>query len=355
MSLSGGVCVPESAKSAIIFSLATATTATAASVTTTTAASVTANTAASVAATAATTSVAAAVSARSIAAAEVERGFIFGASSGSSSVLPWSAAAGEHGRSTLGEASFVVFCGSSLASKWTTASESAILFGRTGFASRSRLPREATLGEARVRSLLFGLSLPLLGALSLLLLVIGEVLSGFLTTSVSDPRVFAILITRCLVRARGLLLLHHGKRLLVSLLGGLLHGDFDLHLLQFFARVLKNGRLELARQLSDELLASLLQLVLAFGHHLAHLECEGILGTREVPLRCKLFCVAVFHRFLDLLELFLAVLRAVLLHRDLLFFFDGARPDLDVVDLFGLVELEGLTVSLQNVGVEGHD
>lgn len=65
--------------------------------------------------------------------------------------------------------------------------------------------------------------------------------------------------------------------------------------------------------------------------------------------------MTVLHGLLDLLELLLTVLGAVLFHLKFLFFFDGSRPNLHIVDLLGLGEFEGLAVLLQDVGVEGHD
>jgi len=65
--------------------------------------------------------------------------------------------------------------------------------------------------------------------------------------------------------------------------------------------------------------------------------------------------VAVDNGFLDRCDVLLAILVAVLLHGGLLFFFDGTRPDLNIVDFLGLVEFKGLSVFLQQVFVVGHN
>ena len=192
-------------------------------------------------------------------------------------------------------------------------------------------------------------------ALCLELLVLTEVGSGFSAAGIPDPGVLAVFITRRYVGACRLLRLDDCEGLLVSLLSRLGNRDFDLYLLELLVRVLQNASLQLVGDLGHELFTILFQLHLPFTHQLSHLVGEGVLSTRQVLLGGELLGVAILHGLLDLLEFLLAVLGAVLLHLEFLVFFDGARPNLHIVDLLGLGELERLAVLLQNVGVEGHD
>mmetsp|Transcript_6860 Transcript_6860/g.7923 ORF Transcript_6860/g.7923 Transcript_6860/m.7923 type:complete len:224 (-) Transcript_6860:457-1128(-) len=79
------------------------------------------------------------------------------------------------------------------------------------------------------------------------------------------------------------------------------------------------------------------------------------MGRLQVHLSLQLLGVAVSDCFLDLGDLFLTVLLAVLLHGEFFLLLSGASPDLDIVGLLGLVELEGLSIFLHHLRVEGHD
>lgn len=65
--------------------------------------------------------------------------------------------------------------------------------------------------------------------------------------------------------------------------------------------------------------------------------------------------MSISDSFLDLLNLSLAVLSTVLLHSLFLFLLDGTGPNLNIILLFSLVELEGFSLATQDVGVKRHD
>ena len=116
-----------------------------------------------------------------------------------------------------------------------------------------------------------------------------------------------------------------------------------------------NQRLQLAGHLIVEHPALLVKLFVPSGHHLFHEDGVSLRRALEVDLGLQFLGVTVSNCLLNSLDVLLAVLLTVLLHRFLLLFLDRSRPNLHIVDLFSLVELKGLTVSLENVRVEGHD
>ena len=116
-----------------------------------------------------------------------------------------------------------------------------------------------------------------------------------------------------------------------------------------------NQFLQLVRYLIVEHPALLGKLLVSSGHHFFHEDGVGLSRALEVDLGLQFLGVAISNCLLNSLNVLLSVLLTILLHRFLLLFLDCPRPNLHIVYLFSLVELEGLTVSLQNVRVEGHD
>jgi len=65
--------------------------------------------------------------------------------------------------------------------------------------------------------------------------------------------------------------------------------------------------------------------------------------------------MSVRDSFLDSFNLDLTMLSAISLHCGFFLFFDSSSPDLNIVDLLGLVELKCLSVALEQVGVVSHN
>jgi hypothetical protein len=65
--------------------------------------------------------------------------------------------------------------------------------------------------------------------------------------------------------------------------------------------------------------------------------------------------VLLLDSLLDVLHLSVAVFITVLLHDYALFFFEGTRPDLNIVDLLVFRDFEGFSFTAEDVLVEGHD
>ena len=110
-----------------------------------------------------------------------------------------------------------------------------------------------------------------------------------------------------------------------------------------------NQILQRACHLIVEHPALAVKLFAPYGHHFFHEDGVSLSRALEVDLGLQFLGVAISNCLLDSLDVLLSVLLTILLHRFLLFFLDCSRPNLHIVYLLSLVELKGLTVSLQNV------
>lgn len=65
-------------------------------------------------------------------------------------------------------------------------------------------------------------------------------------------------------------------------------------------------------------------------------ELESVAGGLEGFLCLQFLKVLLLDCLLDILHLIITVLITILLHSDTLFFFDGARPDFDIINFLVL-------------------
>ena len=181
---------------------------------------------------------------------------------------------------------------------------------------------------------------------------IGSILSGVRVEVPASGTVFADLFD---VGALSDLLLLDSKSLLSSLLGSVLDVNSDLDLLLDVLSILDDKLLELASKHGGELCAGLSQLLLSLFHQSSMVEGVSSFSTLKVLLGGKLLGVTILDGLLDAGDLLFTVLSTELLHGDLFLFLNGTSPNLDIVDLAGLVKLESVTISLQDNLVVSHD
>ena len=83
-------------------------------------------------------------------------------------------------------------------------------------------------------------------------------------------------------------------------------------------------------------------------------ELESVAGGLEGFLSLQFLKVLFLDCLLDILHLIVTVLITVLLHSDTLFFFDGARPDFDIINFLVLQHFKRFTLTTQNILVKSH-
>ena len=181
---------------------------------------------------------------------------------------------------------------------------------------------------------------------------IGSILSGVRVEVPAGGTVFANLFD---VGALSDLLLLDSKSLLSSLLSSVLDVNSDLNLLLDILSILDDKLLELASKHGGELSAGLSQLLLSLFHQSSMVEGVSSFSTLKVLLGGKLLGVTILDGLLDAGDLLFTVLSTELLHGDLFLFLHSTSPNLNIVDLAGLVKLESVTISLQDNLVVSHD
>lgn len=189
----------------------------------------------------------------------------------------------------------------------------------------------------------------------MLILPLLAICLGFLLSSTLGPTVEAVFVAWGFVSSCYFLLCDDLESLLSSRFVRLRDINLDLNALVVAHSVLQNGFFELICMFFYELFAGRLELLVPLLHQFARFKAEGCLRGDQVVFLGKLLGMAICNGFLNLLDILLAMLSAILFHFKLLFFLDSTRPNLHIVHFFRLVQLEPLPVLLKNVGVEGHD
>lgn len=150
--------------------------------------------------------------------------------------------------------------------------------------------------------------------LLLFLLELSAIVLCLLLASTLGPTIHTVLVYWRRESSSSLLFLDDFEGSDSSLLIGLCDINLNLDSLMIRFCSLLDFSLKFVSQLRSEIFASLFKLLFSLNHHGTHLVRECRLSTNKVYLSGEFLSVAVDNSFLDLFDIRLAVLSAIILH-----------------------------------------